>query len=75
MTDELLHKLEDTLVDLKALVTVVVYISEAGPDDEFLRLKNQLNTMYYMMMDKVDACEHVNATMLRQAAGNREARP
>lgn len=64
MNDDLLSKLDDTLVDLRAMITIVLYTSEAGPSDEFLRLKGELNSMFYMMMDKVEACERVSETML-----------
>lgn len=55
-SEDLTTKLDDTLVDLRALAKFAICVSEICNRDDFGMLKGEFNTLFYMMVDKVDAC-------------------
>lgn len=48
-----LYALEDTLIDLNALVKLVLHMSETCEKSEFGEKRDVVNTALYLMLDKL----------------------
>ncbi|WP_319519714.1 hypothetical protein [uncultured Martelella sp.] len=55
-SEDILARLDNSLVNLRALAKIVLYVSESCDGDDFKMMKSELNTMFYMMIDNVDDC-------------------
>lgn len=60
-----LASMEDKLVDLRALIKLGITVSEHVEPEEIARLVSELNTLFYLMLDKVDAAATDHATLFR----------
>lgn len=54
---DLLFKLEDTLVDLRALVSLALFAVEHADDETFAAQKSTFCTTLYLMQEKLAACD------------------
>ncbi|MGQ4812343.1 hypothetical protein [Agrobacterium vitis] len=59
-----MHNLEDKLVDLRALIRLGITVSEHADADAIAGMVSELNTLFWMMLDKVEACEQTKTEML-----------
>lgn len=54
---DLLFKLEDTLVDLRALVSLALFAVEHADAETFAQQKSTFCTTLYLMQEKLAACD------------------
>ncbi|MFN7010033.1 MAG: hypothetical protein ACK4PN_08370 [Allorhizobium sp.] len=60
-----LDSMENTLVDLRALIKLGLTVSEHVEPDELSRLAGELHTLFYLMLDKVEAAAGDTAALFR----------
>ncbi|ATN34733.1 hypothetical protein ACO34A_13080 [Rhizobium sp. ACO-34A] len=58
-----LFKLEDTLIDLRALVTLALFAVEHADDETFAAQKSTFCTTLYLMQEKLAACDATHKDM------------
>lgn len=71
-TQDLNIRLDDTLVDLRALAKFAICVSEICTREDFGMLQGEFNTLFHMMVDKVDTCSDASdgiAFLARQEPG------
>ena len=59
---------EDTLVDMKALVKFGLHAVESSEPSEFAAMKNEFCTLFYLMIDKIEAAAKANERPVRKEA-------
>ncbi|BCH59203.1 hypothetical protein RvVAR0630_18270 [Agrobacterium vitis] len=69
-----LHTMEDKLVDLRAMIRLGLTLTEHVDQQTLGKLLGELNTLFYLLQDKVDACATTNAAMFRADYAAADAR-
>ncbi|GCA49266.1 hypothetical protein KGO5_01709 [Sinorhizobium sp. KGO-5] len=69
-----LEQLEDTILDLRALMKLALFTSEHAEPEEFGKLRETLNTTFYLMLEKLDKIDGQHSAMWTiETAVNRQA--
>ncbi|MET3601057.1 hypothetical protein [Martelella mangrovi] len=73
-SEDILARLDNSLVNLRALAKIVLYVSESCNGNDFKMLKGEMNTMFYMMIDNVDDCSDASESLALAAREAEEQR-
>lgn len=57
MKSSALYELEQALIDLRAMITICLRLHEAMSPTDLQTVLHELMTMYYLMLEKVEAAE------------------